>query len=718
MIGRIFLCLLLSAGAFAQQVPIGQWREHLPYRQALSVIAAQGRIYCSTPYTVFAVSLEDRAISRYSKVTGLHDAGVAAMGFDAATGSLVIAYQNSNLDILRQETAVNIPDIMLRPSAGDKRIYHIACHAGKTYLSTGIGIIAADLERHEIIDTYVPSADPRVNAVAADHQYLYAATPEGVKRALQQGSNLAEPSSWEMIFAGAPVTMIAATEQQVICLRQDTLYEWKNGNWFRWYTAGRAIRDIQPTPGNSWLVCETGRVMHLSQTGEVMATIPAAQPNGAVQQDANTVWIAEAQQGLVLYSNGTKEDFTPNSPGGIVTGEMIISGETLWAAAGGVTDNWQGTGDLHGYYKFEQEEWTNYPSPDTLPDIVTLAATTDGLYAGSFGGGLLMPGGNVRKPPLLISGLAADKEGRLWMSAFGENNDLLVMKQDHTWQSFFNPIFHLSNAVSQVLVGDNHITWTVSPRGNGLFSFNYGSTLEDTQDDTWKLYRAGAGQGNLPSTDVRCIVQDQQGWIWAGTARGVAVIQCEGCDAYLPVVRQDNFAGHLFQDEVINTLAVDGANRKWVGTRNGAWLVSATGEEIIQHFNSTNSPLPDDMVHRIIVHPVTGEVFFATAGGLYSWRGMATEGTAIQGSQVLVFPNPVRPGYEGNIAIRGLVQNAIVKITDVTGKLVFQTRAQGGQAVWNGRDYTHHRPQSGIYLIFSSDGTGKEKLVAKLAFIH
>jgi hypothetical protein len=59
-----------------------------------------------------------------------------------------------------------------------------------------------------------------------------------------------------------------------------------------------------------------------------------------------------------------------------------------------------------------------------------------------------------------------------------------------------------------------------------------------------------------------------------------------------------------------------------------------------------------------------------------------------------------------------------VKITDVTGKLVFQTRAQGGQAVWTGRDYTGHRPQSGVYLVFASDATGREKLVIKLVFIH
>ncbi|MCK7558914.1 hypothetical protein MKQ70_29615 [Chitinophaga sedimenti] len=64
------------------------------------------------------------------------------------------------------------------------------------------------------------------------------------------------------------------------------------------------------------------------------------------------------------------------------------------------------------------------------------------------------------------------------------------------------------------------------------------------------------------------------------------------------------------------------------------------------------------------------------------------------------------------------MSNALVKITDISGRLVFQTRAQGGQAVWSGQDYTGHRPQSGVYLVFSSDDTGAEKLVTKIVFIH
>ena len=247
--------------------------------------------------------------------------------------------------------------------------------------------------------------------------------------------------------------------------------------------------------------------------------------------------------------------------------------------------------------------------------------------------------------------------------------------------------------------------------------------MDNTADDRWKWYRAGSGNGNLPSNDVLSIVKDKNSFIWVGTTRGIGIIQCvqevfsnSGCEALLPVVQQDNFAGYLFRDEEVQAMAVDGADRKWIGTRNGVWLISPDGEKTIYRFTAANSPLPSNDIRAIAIDALTGEVYFSTALGMVSFRSTATAGAETQ-SNVLVYPNPVPPGYTGTIAIRGLTDQAFVKITEPDGRLVFETRALGGQAIWNGKNYKGQSVRSGVYLVLISDETKKQKAVARIVFI-
>ena len=160
-------------------------------------------------------------------------------------------------------------------------------------------------------------------------------------------------------------------------------------------------------------------------------------------------------------------------------------------------------------------------------------------------------------------------------------------------------------------------------------------------------------------------------------------------------------------------MAVDGANRKWIGTKNGLWLISPDGDKIIYRFTVDNSPLLNNDVKRIAVDPTTGEVFISTLSGICSFRSTATEGST-SNSNVLVFPNPVPPGYGGTIAIHGLVDNALVKIAELNGRLVYQTRALGGQAIWDGRNYKGEKTASGVYLVIIRDDSGTEKIVTKI----
>ncbi|HEX3024383.1 MAG TPA: T9SS type A sorting domain-containing protein, partial [Chitinophagaceae bacterium] len=203
-----------------------------------------------------------------------------------------------------------------------------------------------------------------------------------------------------------------------------------------------------------------------------------------------------------------------------------------------------------------------------------------------------------------------------------------------------------------------------------------------------------------------------------GTDNGIAIVQCaaniftQNCDAVLPVIQQGQFAGYLFQNQTVQCIAVDGANRKWVGTTNGVWLVSAEGDKVIYNFTADNSQLLNNDVRKITIDPKTGEVFFATFAGICSFRSTATEGS--ETNNVLVFPNPVPPNFNGTIGIRGLVENSLVKIAEMNGRLVYQTRSLGGQAIWNGANYNGTKALPGVYLVIVRNDDGSEKTVGKI----
>lgn len=268
---------------------------------------------------------------------------------------------------------------------------------------------------------------------------------------------------------------------------------------------------------------------------------------------------------------------------------------------------------------------------------------------------------------------------------------------------------------------------------NKLLVFTDNGTIDNVSDDRVKTLTNSAGAGNLPGTKVFSIVQDLDGEIWLGTDEGVGVIytpqnvfegQAGTYDAQQIKVQVGGYVQYLLETETVTAIAVDGDNRKWMGTdRAGVYLLSADGTEEILHFTEENSPLYSNTIVDIEINGKTGEVFFGTDRGIISYKSTATEGEKTF-DHVLVYPNPVREGYNGTIAISGLVEYTDIKITDITGTLIFATRVdknssgRGGQAIWDGKNFDGRKASTGVYLVFATDDQGNEKMVTKILFIN
>lgn len=734
--------------------PIGQWREHLPYRSAIHVVAGEEKVFCATPYSVFSLDLAENSIDRYSRITGLSETGISALGYEPISGKLLIAYANSNLDILNQNDIINIPDIKREGGTSDKSIYEVSVIQGSFFLCTGLGVIQVDADRYEIRSTWrigQSGAETRVNALTLFNGVYYAATAEGLKKQTQANADPSFFGNWLSLSgqnglpAGACRKVIVSGSSLFAFVGEQLFRLEANNSWTMIYDASGWLTNSVFPAGNNILLCQIqngqGRVLEINQAGAIIQNFQSgiSLPVYALRQN-NITWVADRVNSLLRIDGAGTEKYQPASPDSIAAGAMVaVKGRFLAASGSRVA-----TANSNGIYQFSGGDWKNYnarhfPLLDSFRDQLAVAIDPlgDTVWAGSFGGGLIRiaPGDQItpfkQNSPLSstptgqyrVAGLTMDDNGHLWISNDGAASRLQVRKRDGNWTSFDPPFSPGNRVMGSLLVDGSGQKWMIAPGGVGLYCFKDNGTIDNPTDDQWKWLRQGGGQGNLPSNVVLSLAVDKSGFVWIGTNDGIGIVQCPeqvfgnpSCEAIIPVVLQGNFAGFLFKGEEVRGIAVDGADRKWIATASGVFLISPEGEKVLYQFNESNSPLLSNDVFGVTIDGSTGEVFFATAKGICSFRSTATTGGESH-SEVLVFPNPVPPGYGGTIGIRGLAENSTVKITELDGRLVYQTRALGGQAVWDGKDYRGRKISTGVYLVLVSDGK-KETMATKIVFIN
>jgi hypothetical protein len=294
------------------------------------------------------------------------------------------------------------------------------------------------------------------------------------------------------------------------------------------------------------------------------------------------------------------------------------------------------------------------------------------------------------------------------------------MYSDGTWKSF--PIGGLlggANEITKIKCDQDKNKWVVLKREVGVLVYN-------SVSNQVKILTKDVNNGALPSNQVYCAVPDKNGSVWIGTSQGLTILSNPGLifatpkvnfDAQQIVIKTGLVYSNFLGTEAINCIKVDGGNRKWIGTRNGVWYVSPDGYTVIHNFTTANSPLLSNNVLEIGIDEKTGEVFFATDKGIISYMGTSTEPASSLGN-IFIYPNPVRPEYNGLISIKGLIKNTIVKITDISGNLVYETTSNGGTATWDGTTFRGNRAATGVYLIFAAKREGEESQVGKILFIN
>jgi len=771
----LFLTFFLAAGLLqvcAQETPIGQWRDELPYNEVISVTEAGNLIFAATPYAIFYVDRDDNSVQRMTKINGLSDIGITAIRYNETTKTVVLTYSNANIDLINNLSVSNISDIKRKQILGNKTINSIYCRDKYAYLSCGFGIVVVDLEKEEIRDTYYigPDGSPiNVLSVTTDsHDTIWAATEVGIYKAWYKDPNLVNFASWTLdtrMEVNQRYNTITSLDEKVYVnksrttLNRDTIYVHQNGTWSPWITdVSNPVNKLEAGFGH--LIVSYNYFLYVLDPDMTLLTkiwsyYPASPfPLDGIQGKENWVWIGDTYSGLVAY-NQNEDYFRWYNLSGPLTGKafsLTAKGDNLVIVPGGRDGSYVPLYYPAQAYRFNNYEWTNYSGWTIQPmaglnDLVTAAIDPydpQHFFAGSWGKGVLefrgeeyvsrygswnstlghhsaSDTGDIR-----VGGMAFDAAGNLWVST-SHTNQCLSLKRGDTWTGFTLTEVQESD-LGQMIIDRLDQKWIVMRYGNmnpnSIIVFTDNGTPDNPSDDKVQKLNSSTGSGAIPGTLVFAMATDHDGEVWIGTEQGVAVFYNPenifsggNFDAQRILVEYDGYYQYLLENETVTAIAVDGANRKWIGTdRSGVFLFTADGTREIHHFTEDNSPLFSNRITSLAIN-ANGDVFIGTDKGVISYRGTASTGGETN-EDVYAFPNPVPPEYDGYIGIKGLVSGAQVRITDVAGRAVYSTQAEGGQAIWNGRTIDGKPVKTGIYMVIASDAEGKEKVVTKILFVN
>lgn len=763
----IVLLLLTLSNLHGQSRPLGEWGLHLPYKNGKCLTEVDGEIMVGTLDSyLFSYNPAGEGIQKFDKLNGFAHQDVAAITYESSTELMVVAYEDSNIDLVKSGLVVNMPQIKDKNIVGAKNINHVMVIEGLVYVASGFGIIVIDPVKEEVKDTYYigpESSSIQIYDLAFDGQRIYAATELGILSGDLNDPGLVNYANWYLYDA---TDGIPGDKSKAIHFNGDAIYAGSNEHLVKlnsdetWSVLSNGDTDFEITKIDD----RSGEIIFMSravepesrearldfydlgsgQTTEVPSFLMEQAKDMIVASDGK-VYMANDWYGLVFEQGGSMFQVNKiNGPNSNDSHKLSLKDNKLWVAPGTITSSWSFGANFNGYYTLDGNFWeVNRPDilqQNGIKNIVSVAnhPTQDRTFFASFYEGVLERNGDeyihhrddsslspaIGIEDLMLAGdLLFDESANLWVSNFRSPKPINVYTPEGQWMSFATTVGG-TTGLNQFthMINDNFGNLWFVVFNEGILCYNPGEDVLEASDDQQRLFRKVNDDLGLPNNEVTCIVEDLEDEIWVGTKAGIGIFY-QSSDPFnqdyqfsKPIVASGTFP-YLMQTEYIHVIEVDPADRKWIGTNNGVFLLSSDGRETVHHFTTENSPLLDNSINDILVDEKTGLVYFATEKGLCSYQSDAVFGEYFH-EGTLIYPNPVRPEYEGPIAIKGLYRNADVRITDLRGRLVYQTTALGGQAVWDGLTYDGERPQTGVYLIYSSSERGNENFVGKLLFVH
>ena len=738
------------------------WQGYFSYSEIKDISQSSNVVFAAAENALFSRNTSTNVIKTTNTIDGLSGETISALYHSTTFNKTIIGYENGLIMVINEQDGgiLKVVDIInneLAPTI--KKINHFYEYQEIVYVSCNFGIVQFNLATMQFGDTYFigdDGAEIQVQQMTFFNGYFYAATAAGVKRALATNRNLIDYRQWQTTATGASIGINTLNQDLYAVTASGAIQKYNSGsNSFALFLqVPQFVLDVRVAAG-IMIVSTAATIYFYNSQMVLLKTVLASQiPEDNVAFSCATVldgiiYIGTQENGLFTTTLAPGLQFENSTPAGPLRNNIFavdVTSSVLWAVYGEFAGDYNPFPlDSYGISKYNENGWLNIPyksvlGAQTIGKVTINPQNENQVYASSFFSGLLkiendvptilfnqtnsalesLTFGGPTNIDIRINATAFDKLGNLWVTNSRIKNGLKVLRTSGQWQSYaMDAILDVpqENNYGAIVIDKNNTKWLATSE-DGVVGFNENGT-------TFKKMTVGTDTGNLPISNVRTVAIDTRNQLWIGTSKGLRVLNSVNnflSDTPLKanpiIIIDDNLPQELLFEQFITSIVVDGANNKWIGTADaGLFLVSPNGQETKYHFTTSNSPLPSNTINDIDINGITGEVFIATSKGMISFKGVSTSASDDL-SKVYVYPNPVRPDFQGTVKITGLLDKANVKITDVGGNLVHETTSEGGTIEWDTTAFGKYKVASGVYMIFISAQDGVETTIKKVMIIR
>ena len=702
---KSIIALLTMMAATMQAASVGQWNAYLAYQTITDIEPAGDLVYVLSSDNLFSYNVKDKSVCAYNKTNFLSDTEIKFIAWNTAAKKLIIVYTNYNIDLLDNTgKSENISDYQTKAIIGDKTINNVTINGSYAYLSTGFGIVKIDMRSAEISETY--NIGKNVTNCAVKDGSIYVNTAEGNYKGVMT-DNLVDPVNWNVSTESISFPIVIDRTS----VNGYTEYYVKDNinNCFWSNQKDGCLQGWEAASGTTAAANRTIKVSNINPDGPKYnefgfiryAKNKLYTVNGRGERNAHVQVFDDYNKKWELYD----ESFV-STLGHRYLGNYSIDVDPL-------KDNHVFVAGQTGLYEFQDGKMINHYTNDNSP--LETASTV----------------GRNNKNYVLVTSSKYDSNGNLWITnSTSLNNSLIELTRDgnfisHHQSSFLDKTNTSLQDMRGLCFDSRSLLWFVNNAWINPCVVAYDTISKQTKVFDNFINQDGI-QYNIFS--VGCVTEDKYGNMWIGTGLGPFYISAEdirnGNTDYLnqyKVPRNDgsNMTDYLMSGIEVSQIAVDYANRKWIGTkRNGVYLISADNNVQEQHFTSDNSPLLSNVISSIAINDETGEVFFGTEKGLCSYMSDVSQGSEdMDENHVWAYPNPVKPDYKGPITMTGISLGADIKICTSNGVLVNEGHSTDGSYTWNGCDFDGKRVDSGIYTVQTKTKNSVFETVCKIAVI-